>query len=171
MSAVTQCIDIDSNFIDAANAIFSCYIPEQTECFVTSSYWYKNSPVMIHLLLASAAKILQQNGFSVNPEQWYLDIHSFSASKTLQEHPLTWHTDDEANLIGCQVHTLILYLEKDDRITGGNLIVKINNCDRTVIVQSKSIVLMRGDVIHVPEDISGEGLRRSMVFQFQRLDL
>ena len=64
---------------------------------------------------------------------------------------------------------MIFYLRKDQTLQGGNLLYKKNTNIRKININKNNIVLMRGDLVHKPEDIDGYGRRESIVVQFERI--
>ncbi len=131
--------------------------------------------VTLRSLLTESVHHLESHGFHVDPSSWTIDMHQYNLQGQPMDTPLGWHKDD---INGKDVHTLILYLRKDSSLMGGNLLVR-NNSDKdseiteddwSIKVSPSWIVLMGGQVNHKPQDLSGHGIRNSLVFQFARID-
>lgn len=145
--------------------------------FTERCLWYKedwkNKDISVFLLVKEVAEMLKDDGYNINPDHWYLEFHKYVMYEGRDgigdRYGIGWHIDDNCRKF-C-VNTAIVYLEKDERIVGGNLLVMMNGIKHTLRVQSKKIILMKGNIKHMVEHIyRGEGMRRSMVFQFERIE-
>jgi hypothetical protein len=113
-------------------------------------------------LIKESARIMKENNFKINPNQFYYEFHLYDVKSTM-EPKFAWHIDDYG-AVNCEVCTMIYYLDKDETIQGGNL----EFANYKVLIQSDMIVMMDGNVLHKPEPMSGYGTRKSIVIMFER---
>lgn len=66
--------------------------------------------------------------------------------------------------------TVIFYIEKSPGIKGGDFKYMLGRKIHTVTVKSEKIIVFRGDLLHKPECVSGEGIRKSIVVFLERRD-
>jgi len=115
-------------------------------------------------------------GFQVHPDQGFIEFHEYTpGTKT----PLGIHCDD-GGAMPYPVETCIIYLQKDSTLAGGNLHVwdtppcwyhylccAVPPPTHEIQIESGMVLLMSGDVYHRPQDVSGVGIRRSIVVQLR----
>jgi hypothetical protein len=97
---------------------------------------------------------------------WLIEFHHYKIHD-YYEPEFTRHMDDQSG-ISANVNTIIFYLNKDNTIQGGNLIVNDNGIDKKIKIKSGDMIIMRGDVYHEIEPMGGNGNRMSIVVQLQR---
>lgn len=167
-----SCSGEHKEFLTIANGVFNDHIPPQSmKDFVSGYRWYKEPFDDIHIFIEQAAKKLMNNGFYIDPKKWYMDVYSYHVSGLGEISPLTWHTDDKIECLYCKVNTMIICLQKDKTIIGGNLIAILDKVKQIIPIETETIILMRGDVNHMPEPVSGtDGFRKTIVLQFKRID-
>lgn len=141
-------------------------------------------------IVEMASTLLSSNGFKINKSKMLIEFHCYKPDLELIKTPFTMHCDDHAG-VNFAVETIIFYLKKDDSILGGNLIymkktgtqrrkisfglIKYEKVFDTFVQEKLEInegdcLMMGGDIRHVPEDVSGEGMRKSIVIQFKSLE-
>ena len=120
-------------------------------------------------LVKQAARILKAQDYLVKQKFFHIDFHSYriQSQDGEVESSLCWHKDD-FGATDYKVHTLILYLQKDTTLKGGDLEYKIGAQLMKQVVSSKLMLAMSGDLEHFPEAMSGFGARDSIVIQFKR---
>ena len=106
-----------------------------------------------------------------------LELHTYilkNAEKKLGN--LGIHTDDETG-VNYKTVTLIWYLNKSHDISGGNIFFYNNENEFKFPIfehgddeQTYKCLIFTGDIEHSPEKLSGTGVRKSIVFQFKRID-
>ena len=113
-----------------------------------------------------------------------IEFHTYilKNQQNMREGDLSIHMDDMA-AVNYDTITLIWYLYKSDDVKGGNIIfynhafsynqtetlLKIFNDSSKQSNENKCICLIfTGDIYHAPEELSGTGMRKSIVFQFRR---
>ena len=106
--------------------------------------------------------------FTINKNIFHVDFHRYFINNEKYETDLTWHTDDKG-ATPYNVNTVIFYLRKDPTLKGGNFLYKENTNIQKINISKNNILLMRGDLIHKPEDIDGYGRRESIAVQFERI--
>ena len=124
----------------------------------------KNASKLIEL----CSNILLNYNFKIDPTQYHIDIHSYNLKNEIYNTPLVWHKDDMM-ATNYNVHTLIIYLIKDESINGGNLYYYKNNIKKKIIINNNTIILMDGRIMHNPENMHGSGKRDLLVVKFKRL--
>ena len=139
---------------------------ESNNNFINSDFIKINSNITN--FINQSADLLLENGFKINKNNFHVDFHRYYINNEKYETDLTWHTDDKG-ATPYNVNTVIFYLRKDHSLKGGNLLYKENTNTRKININKNNIVLMRGDLIHKPEDIDGYGRRESIVVQFERI--
>tara|TARA_B100000902_G_scaffold392666_1_gene445444 strand:- start:1350 stop:2270 length:921 start_codon:yes stop_codon:yes gene_type:complete len=121
-----------------------------------------------------------------------LEFHTYILKniETPKTGELDIHTDDRQGVTYDTI-TLIWYLYKDDSIDGGNIsfykdgysvkkkqeevLLKIFDDSTTITSNNKNkkctCLIFTGDIEHSPQKLSGTGVRKSIVFQFRRVDI
>jgi hypothetical protein len=61
------------------------------------------------------------------------------------------------------VNTIIFYLRKDSTLKSSNFLYKENTNIHNINISKNNILLMRGDLIHKPQDIDDYDRRESIV--------
>jgi hypothetical protein len=123
-------------------------------------------------LLLKSKYIMEMYGFKFRPNsnlfdlEWLIEFHHYKINGNY-EPEFGRHNDDQAGL-SANVNTVLFYLNKDKTIQGGNLIVNINEVDKTLQIKSGDMIIMKGDVEHEIEPMGGHGNRMSIVVQIQR---
>jgi len=125
------------------------------------------------ILLNYAHQLLNDNNFNVNIDetnyQSLFECHEYIANGKNIEMPFEWHTDNCGGIPdNVKVHAFLIYLEKSEKIVGGDLLIDQNHTGRAsdrIIVESGKIILLQGNVMHNIEKISGYGSRKSIVIQ------
>jgi hypothetical protein len=126
---------------------------------------FRSCSLEIKKLLHMSSKILKNNGFKIDDRHYHIDFHRYNLTGKHLKSKLCWHEDD-FGATDYPVNTMILYLHKDKRIEGGNLLFPH---DKIIEIKSNMIVLLSGKLEHKPEDMNGYGKRDSIVIQFKRI--
>ncbi len=168
-----------NNLLDFGSKILNKVLPakfmnfDYKKCTNQSTNNFTNSDFIeidsnITNLISQSADLLLENGFKINKNIFHVDFHRYYINNEKYETDLTWHTDDKG-ATPYNVNTIIFYLRKDPTLKGGNLLYKKNSNIHKININKNNILLMRGDLIHKPEDIDGYGRRESIVVQFERI--
>ena len=118
-------------------------------------------------IIKKATEVLESNGISNYDKSTSLIEFHHRNTIGKDTDDFGWHTDDKF-VIGCPVYTIIFYIYKSDTITGGNFKYKINGNEYEHEVKTKDIIIFRGDIEHVPSELSGYGKRDSIVVFIKR---
>ena len=148
------------------NFDYKKYINESTDNFTNFDFIKIDSNITN--LISKSADLLLENGFKINKNIFHVDFHRYFINNKKYETDLTWHTDDNG-ATPYNVNTIIFYLRKDSTLKGGNFLYKENTNIHKINISKNNILLMRGDLIHKPQDIDGYGRRESIVVQFERI--
>ncbi len=127
-----------------------------------------------------ASNLLCYNDFNINTNHGFVELWKYEASGSKVCGPLAIHIDDYG-AVNFPVETCIFYLNKDDGVIGGNLRYNENiekqSCFgmfsrnlKCLDISSQMVVLLNGNLEHIPEDISGFGSRKCIVVQFRSFD-
>jgi hypothetical protein len=116
-----------------------------------------------------ASGLLDMYHFNHNKSIWYIDFirYELDNQKKPVDSGLAWHceNDNYANLI-----TVIFYLHKDNTIKDGNLrYIDYHNVKQTIEINSGTIIIMDGEVMHKPENPTGSGRRDLITISFKKL--
>ena len=131
----------------------------------------KEIPMVYDILLGWAASMVTNHGFLINKRVWHIDFHRHFAngSRWVRDNaPLSWHRDDYGG-VNYKCITVIIYLYKSKTLCGGNFRYREGGRIERVDVQEGTVIIFSGNVVHMPEPHSGEGIRSSIVFQFQSI--
>ena len=117
----------------------------------------------INNLILDTKKIMEQNEFKINEDQFYVEFHKYSIQGKYQS-MFDWHKDDNG-AVNYNVCTCIYYLHKDETIIGGDLqFTEIN-----VKIKPNLAVLFNGYEKHRVLLMDGHGQRKSIVVMFERI--
>jgi hypothetical protein len=110
----------------------------------------------------------------------HFEFWSYRVNHSKVESPLYIHSDNDN---GDNIHTFILYTQKDDTIIDGNLsiydsynenssLLEICNSDcfevkDTIHIRTGTILCLNGDTVHCPNKMSGYGIRNCIVLMFK----
>jgi hypothetical protein len=117
-------------------------------------------------------RYLDIHGFQceeVGRKNWYLELQRYKCVEN-DKTPLDFislHKDD-GSTTDYNVNTIVFYLEKSEKIIGGDLLVKINDKETIIPVMSGMAIAFRGNLLHTPIPCLGEGFRKTIVFQVER---
>jgi len=139
---------------------------ESSNNFVNSDFININSSIT--KFISQSANLLLEKGFNINKNNFHVDFHRYYLNNESYETDFTWHKDDKG-ATSYNVNIIIFYLRKDPTLKGGNLLYKKDINIRKININKNNIVLMRGDLIHKPENLQGYGRRDSIVIQFERI--
>lgn len=116
-------------------------------------------------LLEHSAKLFTQNGFKIDKSRFLIEIHQYNVVGKQISPTLDWHKDDYG-AVDYEVCSMIYYIDKDERIIGGNIEFK----DFGVVeVVPPMLVMFNGDLTHRPQPMNGNGFRDSIVVMFARV--
>jgi hypothetical protein len=128
-----------------------------------------------------AYEILSSLDFYVNPSDCMIEFWSYNANGGKVVTTLDFHKDDYG-VLNDRVDTVIFYTRKDDTLEGGNLIIgenikqykilfgygKWHDKEAKIIeINSNDVVVFNGNLLHQPQDVSGNGQRDCIVVQFK----
>jgi len=128
-----------------------------------------------------AYQILSSLDFYVNPSECMIEFWSYNANGGKITTTLDFHEDDYG-VLNDLVDTVIFYTRKDDTLQGGNLKIeeklkqykilfglgKFHNIQQKIIeIKANDIVVFNGNLVHKPEDVTGNGQRDCIVVQFK----
>ena len=104
-------------------------------------------------------------GYNINPNIGVLECWSYNPNNN-NVNSLDRHTDDYGN-VNYPVETCILYTKKDETIIGGNFFYYKNNIEHKIYIKSGTLLMMKGNLEHSPESITGVGQRNCLVCFFK----
>jgi hypothetical protein len=128
-----------------------------------------------------AYEILSSLGFYVDISKGMIEFWSYNVNGKKVNTPLDFHEDDYA-VLGKQVDTVIFYTRKDNTLEGGDLEISENikeyilfglinlyttKKNKIIKITSNDILAFNGNLLHKPQDISGNGRRDCIVVQFE----
>jgi hypothetical protein len=128
-----------------------------------------------------AYEILSSLDFYVNPSECMIEFWSYNTNGGRVTTTLDFHEDDYG-VLNDRVDTVIFYTRKDDTLQGGNLKIeekvkqykilfglgKFHNIQQKIIeIKANDIVVFNGNLVHQPEDVTGNGQRDCIVVQFK----
>lgn len=128
-----------------------------------------------------AYEILSSLDFYVNPSECMIEFWSYNASGGKVSTTLDFHEDDYG-VLNDRVDTVIFYTRKDNTLQGGNLKIEENikqykilfgfgklhkKQEKIIEINANDIVVFNGNLVHQPEDVSGNGQRDCVVVQFK----
>lgn len=120
-------------------------------------------------LLRAATRIMNELGFKVrNKRREILFEHHMYSVNGPVETMIGLHRDNHSGVDG-KVHTMIIFIKKDEQIKGGNFIY-IDDDSKEVIVETKPgmFIIIDGDLEHTPQSLNGSGVRSSIVIQIEQ---
>lgn len=106
--------------------------------------------------------------------RWTYDVKFKESGEKIGEcYPLGMHYDDFTS-VSFETITIIFYLKKDTTTYGGRLLIfdhdaLINNPKYFIEVETDSVLVMYGNILHAVEPLSGTGIRDCIVVQLPRL--
>jgi hypothetical protein len=121
-------------------------------------------------ILSLAKSLLESHNYEIDESDYYIEFWSYKlkGNEGTIPMPLIRHKDDEAAVM-FKVETCIFYTEKSDTIKGGNLMLfdNENQLSQIIKINAGDVVLLRGDITHQVEQVSGKGIRNCIVVQYK----
>lgn len=155
--------------------IFHKVLPKRdtkiTEFVYKNTYSIRNiEKCYISKILEIAEKYFERYGYGYNNRNnnYFIELSRYNCIKN--DKPLRifeYHKDDKSTT-DCIVNTIIFYLKKNDSILGGDLKVKINNRETCIPIEEKRAICFKGDLLHTPTEVYGEGVRECIVVHIER---
>lgn len=131
----------------------------------------KIKPQYITDILIISEKYFSKYGYKNNKIQndnYFIELSRYKCIKNANSLSiLGYHKDDYATT-DYKVNTIIFYLSKSDTIEGGDLSVNINKKETCIPIKEKKAICFKGDLLHMPTKILGEGIRECIVVQIQK---
>jgi hypothetical protein len=124
---------------------------------------YNNNPKITQLI--DFAYNTLKKYFKIRNECVHFEMWSYNPNNTKIISPLDIHTDNDN---GDNIHTFILYTQKDNTIVDGNLTIYEGKPD-IVTINTGDIVCLDGNTMHRPNDIGGTGFRNCIVLMFNAI--
>ncbi len=115
-------------------------------------------------ILNDSIKMLKNNGYKFDPSIYYIELQRYNVNNKTKPR-YDWHVDDDGPIKG-NVISLIYYLRKDDTIKGGDLAF----FRKKIKVNENMVITFKGNKYHRATDMSGYGVRDSIVVMFKRLN-
>jgi len=170
--------EIESKDFQILYDIFQNIIPQINRNNNFSEFIYKNTYFIKNIkkdhiadILEIAEKYFERYGYrnhEIKRNNYFIELSRYKCIKN--EKPLQifgYHKDDKSTT-DYKVNTIIFYLEKNDTIVGGDLKVKINNKENCIPIEKRKAICFKGDLLHTPTEVSGEGVRDCIVVQIHR---
>ena len=156
----------DGNFVNNIKE-FNSY----THFFRNDYFYGDNNEEIIYSIADIASNELELYGFKHDKTKWYMDIIKYNLNNSNGKSNgigsgLDWHceNDNYDNLI-----TILFYLRKDETLIGGDLLYKDKNDNiKKIIIKSGLMVIMDGNLMHLPEYCSGTGIRSTIIVSFHK---
>jgi hypothetical protein len=115
-------------------------------------------------LIQNTKDIVSSHNFKINPSTYYVEFHKYVINGKTKSF-FDFHKDDYG-AVSFKTVTCIYYLTKNDTIEGGDLEIK----NQTIInIEPNMLVIFNGNLTHRVTKMNGNGIRKSIVIQFQRL--
>ncbi len=130
----------------------------------SKNMYIKNTNKDMHELIQNTIKIIDQHYFDINPLRYYIEFHKYIVDGKIKPF-FDFHQDDHG-AVNYKTITCIYYLQKDITINGGDLEFKKHGI---INIKSNMLVIFSGHLTHRPTIMNGNGIRKSIVIQFQRL--
>jgi hypothetical protein len=124
---------------------------------------YNNNP-KITQLIEFAYNTLKKY-FKIKNECVHFEFWTYNPNNTTIISPLSIHTDNDN---GDNIHTFIIYTQKDNTIVDGNLTIYEGEPE-IITVNTGDIVCLNGNTKHRPNDIGGTGFRNCIVLMFNAI--
>lgn len=118
----------------------------------------------IRKLILNTKKIVSNTHFNINPSTYYVEFHKYFVNGKTK--PFFGFHQDDGGAVSYKTVTCIYYLTKDNTIEGGDL--EFQN-KKVIDVNSNMLVIFNGNLNYRETPMDGNGIRKSIVIQFQRI--
>jgi hypothetical protein len=145
------------------NEVFDDYYKENKSKYISISRKDCNKEA-IKELIKDTVKIVNNNHFKINPSNYHIEFHKYIVNDKTK--PFFDFHEDDGGAVYYNTITCIYYLEKDNTIEGGDLEFKKYNI---IKIESNMLVIFNGNLTHRATIMNGNGIRKSIVIQFERL--
>ncbi len=130
---------------------------------------FSNLSPELKIFVNNAYQMMTTNGFSCNKNKLFIEFQEYNLDGLIDKYSVfTWHYDDNA-AHNFKCNTMIIYLNKDESLNGGNFLYYYDGKYKKIFVKNNTIVMCSGRLVHTPEILSGIGKRKSIVIQFERI--
>ena len=148
----------------------------------THQLWYKyqaNLMTDLHKKIIDVSyHLLTENDYHISKTHWFTETHMYNVDNKKLSTPFGWHQDNRGGWTEDNVITILYYIRKDPTVIRGNLLwtpIKKDPGDnptsyKIIPIFTDTVIMMRGDTWHCPEDLEGTGSRDLVVVQFRSLD-
>lgn len=131
---------------------------------------YQTPDINTHIINAIhtiASDFLDMFNYNHKKNVWYMDVIRYNLNNTEPvSSGLAWHceNDNYPDLI-----TVLLYLRVDKDIKGGDLgYIDSQGVAQTIMINTGTIIIMDGCVVHKPGNPSGSGKRDLIAISFEK---
>ena len=123
-----------------------------------------NNKDNIEKLILNTITKVSNNNYKINPSNYYIEFHKYFVNGKTKSF-FDFHKDD-GGAVSYKTVTCIYYLKKDNTIQGGDLEIK----NETIInIESNMLVIFNGNISYRVTKMDGNGIRKCIVIQFERL--
>lgn len=113
-----------------------------------------------------AFETLKEKGYQPSMENYVVEYHHWKIDSDIEKpHSFGWHSDDDGHIDNSVA--ALFYLKKDPGLEGGNLVWGQEEKDeKEIIIEDGSLILIEGNIEHIPQPMKGKGERKLIVFFF-----
>jgi hypothetical protein len=165
---------IETDFIEKLNDIVNKY-SKKNGGWLNDYYYYADISLnsleyekdFINKFTDLCYNILKEY-YPISKKCKLFELWKYEINNNTIKSPLAIHTDNDN---GYNIHTIIIYTQKDNTVKGGNLFIYDDYEKLVDIIDTKkgTVICMNGDTKHYPQDMSGKGIRSCVVLQFSKL--
>ena len=128
---------------------------------------YNKLSSYLKTLIDNSYEIMTLNGFNCNKNKIFIKFQKYNLPKYTNNSSI--FTRNCNNKTAHNFNTMIIYLYKDKRLTGGDFLYYHNDKYHKIIIENNTIIMLNGVLKYTSSNLNGIGQVKSIVIQFEKI--